>query len=172
MAEEVRLEPMGEAHLDATCRWLADAELRAQVDCLEPPTPEGNRTLWLARWADRRREDYAILAAGRHVGNCGLCDIDRARGKAQFWIYLGEERGRGVGRQALEHLLHRAFVELGLARVHLRVLADNPRAIAFYRALGFVEEGRLRRDSVRDGRSVDALCFAMLADEYATHTPA
>lgn len=167
MPESIHLEPMTEAHLEATRRWLSDAGLRAQVDCLEPPTPTGNRTLWQARWARADREDFAILAADRHVGNCGLCDIDQGRRKAQLWIYLGEGRAQGIGRQALRLLLRRAFVELGLNRVYLRVVADNPRAAAFYRNHGFADEGRLRADSLRAGHAVDALCLAMLADEYA-----
>lgn len=166
MVDDVRLESMGESHLDATCAWLADPVLRARVDCLEMPTPERNRAIWRARWADRRREDYAIVADGRHVGNCGLSDVDRRRGKAQLWVYLGEGRGQGVGRRALEALLARAFVGLALERVYLRVLADNADAIAFYRRAGFAEEGRMRRDTMRDGQPVDALCFALLAEEY------
>lgn len=167
--DAVTLLPMSEAHLPATWRWLADTPtLRAQVDCIAPPTPEGNQACWRARWADAGREDYAIqLIHVGHVGNCGLSGIDPARGKAELWIYLGEERGKGVGTAAVEKLMARAFEELQLNRLHLKVMADNSVGLRFYQRLGFVAEGRLRHDSRReDGSFVDALLFSLLAEEY------
>jgi RimJ/RimL family protein N-acetyltransferase len=172
-----RLVRLGEEHLDATLGWLSDPALRRQIDSLGQPTAATNAAYWRAQWADPRREDYAILhAAGRHVGNCGLTGIDRSRRKAELWIYLGDSaaRGAGSGASAVRLLLRRAFDELELNRVYLRVLANNPAAERFYRRLGFVAEGRWRADTWQDGRPVDALWFSMLADEYraqATREP-
>jgi RimJ/RimL family protein N-acetyltransferase len=46
------------------------------------------------------------------------------------------------------------------------VLADDPRAIGVYRAVGFVEEERLRRHAWFGGAHVDALDMAVLRDEW------
>jgi len=46
------------------------------------------------------------------------------------------------------------------------VLADNEVARSLYRRLGFVEEGRLRGAAFKNGRFVDLVQMAMLADEY------
>lgn len=91
--EEIRLVPMSEAHLPATYRWLSgSSELRRQIDSLRAPTLQGNIEYWHAKWRDATREDYAIVnAVQEHIGNCGLCDIDHQRHKAQLWIYLGGE---------------------------------------------------------------------------------
>lgn len=166
--EPVRLVRMSDEHLAATCRWLRDSrELRDQVDCLTPPTAEGNAAYWRSRWRDPSREDYAVVAAdGTHIGNCGLCDVDPQRRKAQLWIYLGESQGAGRGASALEQLLARAFGGLGLNRVYLRVIADNSRAIRFYRKFGFAQEGCARQDSVRGERYVDAVLMGLLAAEF------
>ncbi|BBL71587.1 GNAT family N-acetyltransferase [Methylogaea oryzae] len=167
--EAVILLPMGEAHLSATYRWLTESPaLRAQVDCIAPPTPEGNEACWRNRWGQTNREDYAIQLAGvGHVGNCGLIGIDTVRGKAELWIYLGEGHGQGVGTAAIRKLMARTFEELRLHRLHLKVMADNIAALRLYQRLGFVAEGRLRHDSRRtDGSFVDALLFSMLAEEY------
>jgi RimJ/RimL family protein N-acetyltransferase len=105
-------------------------------------------------------------AGNRHIGNCGLCDIDISRQKAQLWIYLGEVFGQGAGTIAVTQLLNRGFGALGLERIYLRVVASNQRALHFYQKLGFVEEGRFRRDTLVDGRPMDAICMSILKSEY------
>jgi len=51
-------------------------------------------------------------------------------------------------------------------RVALEVLADDPRAVACYRKVGFVEEGRLRQRDWRDGSYHDVLVMSILDDEW------
>jgi len=164
----VQLVRMGEEHLDRTWSWLAQsAELRAQIDSLDVPTLDGNRRYWRQKFQDKSREDYAILAeASRHVGNCGLVAIDTRRRKAELWIYLGEAYGQGVGAKALHLLLSRAFDDLKLHRVYIRVVASNPRALAFYLRAGFKIEGHARGDTIQDGASLDSTLLSILSSEY------
>ncbi len=77
-------------------------------------------------------------------------------------------QGLGVGRQLMEHLLawvraHRDPGGQRVLRVELQVRADNPRAIALYRSLGFEHEGT-RRAFIHadDGRLVDDLLMGLL----------
>jgi RimJ/RimL family protein N-acetyltransferase len=134
----VSLAPMNRARIDATWRWLQQPRLRRLIDTGRSPDRAGNRRYWQARARDRARRDFAVVTrSGRHVGNCGLLDIDRRRGEAQLWIYLGVARGQGCGSGAMTALLAHAFGDLGLRRVYLRVGVDNPRARRFYRGLGF-----------------------------------
>lgn len=167
----VTIVRLGEEHLESTRRWLtASRRLREQIDCLAAPSAAENEAYWRRKWADASREDYAIIDEGAiHVGNCGLSDIDPQRGKAQLWIYLAEREGRGIGRRAVRLLLGRAFDDLELERVYLRVLVTNPRAYGFYLRLGFVEEARLRHDTVSDDTFIDAFLLSMLSDEFKNH---
>ena len=73
-----------------------------------------------------------------------------------------EHRRRGVGRQLMERLLHWADHWGGVLRIELHVHADNPRAIALYRSLDFVEEGRHRAYALKEGKYVDSLSMARL----------
>ena len=169
--EDIRLVRMNVEHLESTYIWLhSSPKLRQQIDCLQPPTVEGNIQYWKRRWEDPAREDYAIIQAGTlHVGNCGLSDIDRKRKKAQLWIYLGASYGHGIGTLATRQLLRRAFEELDMNRIYLRVLANNCDAINFYRSLGFKQEGVCREDTVQEGGFVDSVWFSMLRQEYFKH---
>lgn len=164
--DDVHLVRMSEVHLANTCQWLKSDGLRRQIDCRHAPTEEENRNCWLARWREDSREDYAITVRDRHIGNCGLCDIDRPRRKAQMWIYLGEAQGCGHGTSAARQLLARAFDALGLNRVYLRVVAHNDHAVRLYAKLGFVREGILRQDTVQEDGFVDSIVMGLLASEY------
>jgi ribosomal protein S18 acetylase RimI-like enzyme len=72
-----------------------------------------------------------------------------------------EKTGQGVGSALLSHLLDWAARDSRVARVELCVRSTNTRAIALYRKLGFVEEGRLqRRIRLEDGTFVDDVSMA------------
>lgn len=54
-------------------------------------------------------------------------------------------QGRGVGRALMNELLRWARSNSKVEKVELQVRSSNERAIALYRSLGFVEEGRKTR---------------------------
>ncbi|MCP3142609.1 GNAT family N-acetyltransferase [Pyxidicoccus xibeiensis] len=98
------------------------------------------------------RLGYRML---RHVGVLGIGVHPAAQ-------------GLGVGRLLMQHLLewvrsHRDTDGQRVLRVELCVRADNPRAIALYRAMGFQHEGA-RRAFLRadDGALVDDLLMGLL----------
>lgn len=54
-------------------------------------------------------------------------------------------QGQGVGRALMDELLRWARANPRVDKVELQVRSSNARAIALYRSLGFVEEGRKTR---------------------------
>ncbi|MBI3099853.1 MAG: GNAT family N-acetyltransferase [Planctomycetes bacterium] len=71
------------------------------------------------------------------------------------------ERGRGVGRALMKGLLSWARRTPSVGKVELLVRATNRPAIALYRSLGFVVEGRFRRRvRLPDGGHLDDLTMA------------
>jgi putative acetyltransferase len=59
-------------------------------------------------------------------------------------VHEGHQR-RGVGRTLMNELLRWARSNPRVKKVELQVRSSNERAIALYRSLGFVEEGRKTR---------------------------
>jgi RimJ/RimL family protein N-acetyltransferase len=123
-----------------------DPEFRRMVGATDPsPAP-----LTLAeaeRWyAELLREPcgWIIEHAGRCIGVARLHGIEAAARRVHLavGIFAPEHRGRGLGGEVVALLLVYAFGPLGMAEVHLRVLAFNTRAIACYRRCGFREVGR------------------------------
>ena len=118
-----------------------------------------------ANFVIARREDLAYL------GQCNLMMVDNVSRKAEMAMVLqAQHAGQGIGTQAGELLMDFAFRQMNLNRVHLRVYADNLRAIRLYRKLGFRQEGCLREDTYRDGAYRDTLAMGLLRREWMERT--
>jgi RimJ/RimL family protein N-acetyltransferase len=122
------------------------------------------------RWVEERHEDsawFAIDAEEELIGICGLHSIDHYQQLAEVGIRIGIEfRGKAYGQDAVRVLLDYGFQQLNLAKISLRVLADDERAVGAYRKAGFVEEGRLRSHAWYDGARHDELVMSVLREEW------
>jgi putative acetyltransferase len=103
--------------------------------------------------------DTIVGTAGLHSAGFGL---RRAHARSLGVAVALKWQGRGVGRRLLQRLLDWADNWGGVLRVELWAYADNERALALYRSLGFVEEGRHRGYALKDGRFVDGVSMARL----------
>ena len=113
-------------------------------------TPPNRMPLWLLRRvlkADSRRADretYGIFdERNSYIGTIELYDI--RYDSATLGIIIGEKShwSRGYGPEAIWQLLGHAFNALRLRRVTLHTFADNPRAQAAFKKVGFVEMRRV-----------------------------
>ncbi len=103
------------------------------------------------------------------IGFAGYFHVNPAVASAEVGIVIGDTRywGRGYGREALTLLVRHLFTDLAMQRVHLQTWSGNERAIHSYHAVGFREEGRLRRAQVVDGRYYDTVLMGLLREEFA-----
>jgi len=123
----------------------------------------------LARRAAAGATCWAVEAHGDLAGAVFLFDVREDGRKARLAIGMYSPRflGRGLGTEAIRLVLGYAFGTLGMHRVDLKVLADNDRAVAAYRACGFVVEGRERESCFVDGAWHDDLVMGVLDREFA-----
>jgi RimJ/RimL family protein N-acetyltransferase len=114
---------------------------------------------------------FAVEVAGELVGTCCFWGIDPHNRRAHLGIGLAEaHRGRGIGTDTCRVLLHHGFVDRGLHRVQLEVLATNAAAIRSYEKAGFREDGRMRESAWVRGRFVDEVYMSVLAPEWTGRT--
>ncbi|MBC5766015.1 GNAT family N-acetyltransferase [Ramlibacter albus] len=108
----------------------------------------------------------AVANDGLIIGSAGLHNIANTMRRAHVRMLgigiLPQWQGKGVGRALMSRLLDWADNWTTVLRIELTVHADNDRAIALYKSLGFVEEGRHRAYAIKDGRFVDAFSMARL----------
>lgn len=168
----VWLRPLSRDDGPLIVRWRRQEEVARQLFG-QPPTLLEHQRWFEAIQQGRGREEYVIvwnIGGRRPVGTIGLSGIDSRHRRAEFGILLGEReaRGKGVALEASELIVRRAFADLRLERLYLHVFADNLPAIRLYQALGFAEEGRLRRHARRQDadESQDVLVMGLLTTEW------
>ncbi|MEM7734875.1 MAG: GNAT family N-acetyltransferase [Deinococcota bacterium] len=80
---------------------------------------------------------------GEYIGTIELYDLSKR--SATLGIIIGERRywGKGYGTEAIKALLHHAFTTLSLDEIRLHTFADNLRAQACFKKVGFIETRRV-----------------------------
>lgn len=101
------------------------------------------------------------------IGSVYLRDVDRTHKKAEFGIFIGEDkyRGSGIGIEATKLILEYGFNELDLNKIFLRVLTNNYKAIKSYLNVGFKYEGYFREDVCVNSKYFDVIFMGILRDE-------
>jgi len=147
--------------------------LAADLDTFEERSPASPAPLTLEAYREREARrppegaTFVITLDGAPVGRCHLFAEDRLARHAEVGIaLLPESRGRGVGTAALRQLIEFGFRRRNLRRLHLIVIESNQAAVAAYRRLGFVEEGRRREHCWVRGRYEDEVLMGLLRSDW------
>lgn len=100
---------------------------------------------------------HVLLDPMRLAANAHVCTLTI--------VVYPSRQGQGIGRQLLDYAIQWARRDRHVEKIELMVRATNTRAIRLYRAVGFVEEGRIRK-RVRqdDGRYIDDIAMALFVD--------
>ena len=166
------LRAFTKADMPVLLRHSQDVEvgLLAGGDPPRPATLEGWEK-WFEEHLAKDAKDsahFAIEAEGKLIGMCGLWEFNAHTQTCELGVAIGDKEywGRGYGREVVGVLVAYAFRTRNFRKVCLNTSGTNGRAIACYRACGFVEEGRLRQQLWVDGQYVDEVHMGILRDEW------
>ena len=84
----------------------------------------------------------------KHIGTCAVYNYDVRDGQIGIRIGDKEYRGKGYGTDAITILVNYCLTILRIARVWLKVLPTNGRAIRCYEKCGFVKCGKVVYDGI------------------------
>jgi RimJ/RimL family protein N-acetyltransferase len=168
----IYLRPMQRSEADHYLDWLNDQDvIRTLGRPYFPLTHEAEMKFYDSILSGNR--DNVLLAIARHeddrhIGSCGLHNIDWVGRKAELGILIGDKTcwNLGYGTEAVKLLTDYGFRWLNLNRVYLHVHRDNVGGIKAYCKAGFTEEGCMREDCYRDGEYVDSLVMGILRAEW------
>ncbi len=85
----------------------------------------------------------------------------RHRGELAIMVH-GDYQGQGIGSRLFAKAIDIADNWLMLERLDLTVIAGNERALGLYKKFGFVEEGRIRKAVIVNGKYVDEIIMGRL----------
>lgn len=101
---------------------------------------------WLKKILESERETIIVADInGKVVGWIGFQsrDLKRLSHTGYFTTTIHKDyRGLGIGKMLINELLNWAEKNPLIEKVSLGVLSTNHRAIALYKSVGFIEEGR------------------------------
>jgi ribosomal-protein-alanine N-acetyltransferase len=126
------------------------------IDHVAAETKTQGRSL---NWAIRRPD--GLLIGG--IGHVGLEVGKTHRAEIGYWL-AKQYRGQGITTDAVRRVVEFDFRELQLLRVTAHVFYFNAASARVLEKAGFQLEGRLRRHFMKNGRLLDGLLYAKLAD--------
>jgi len=105
---------------------------------------------------------YCIEIDGAAAGGIGvILGEDVYRNTAEFGYWLAEDFwGKGIMTEAVAAFVNYCFEKFSLTRMFASVYASNPASARVLEKAGFVLEGRLRKNVIKDGQILDSLLYA------------
>lgn len=169
----IRLRELKLDDIEDRYQWSLDKEVIKYLNMPEkyPPYSKEETKTWIEMCMNRTNgyEQKAIVTEqGKHIGWVDLKNIDLTNKQAELGIVIGDKDywGKGYGLSAMKEMLSWGFNELGLNKIWLRVDIDNVNAIKSYKRMGYLEEGILRQDRLRNGKFIDRLRMSILRSEF------
>jgi RimJ/RimL family protein N-acetyltransferase len=170
---KVRLRDLRMEDVEDRYQWCLDREVTMHLNMPDtyPPFTREETSMWIEMCINRTNgyEQKAILTnEGVHIGWIDLKNIDRINKHAELGIAIGNKAywGKGYGQAAMNEMLKYGFTDLGLNKIWLRVEMDNEKAIHSYKQIGYIDEGILRQDRLRNGEYVDRFRMSILKSEF------
>jgi ribosomal-protein-serine acetyltransferase len=141
--------------------------LRAWMPWVDPTQGPADTRAFIERVRASGDEDgLGIFVDRSYVGGIGLRP-DEVNGDAEIGYWIGAAyEGRGLVTRACRALIDRAFGDLGLHRVTIRVAPDNARSRAIPERLGFREEGVMREAGASAFGHHDLVLYGLLDREW------
>lgn len=167
--ESLYLSPINTEDLEVYADWINtlsttipmgnasnNFSLLNEKEAIERLSKEGHN------YAIIRKEDDTL------IGNCSLFDINQLHRTAELGIFIGDEnnRGQGLGGEAINVMLSYGFKVLNLHNIMLKVFSFNERAIKAYEKVGFKECGRRHEAFEVNNQLFDDVFMEILESDF------
>ncbi len=171
--EKVRLRPVRVEDAEQFFINTLDSPSRQVLQLgIELPTSEELLKSSLEKHVGCKDPDGLILFVienldGINVGGISLHSRDAKNGTFGFGIVISREhRRKGYAEDAVRILLRYGFWERRYQKCNSACVHTNEASIRLHKKLGFVEEGRRRRNLFFNGRYHDDVLFGLTREEF------
>jgi RimJ/RimL family protein N-acetyltransferase len=146
----VTIEEISNVDVSNIVKWKSDRELSRMIMSSFFPINTEEAKSWLSRNSNDKNQKLNGIYLHMNnekffVGITRLMFIDFHSGTTELGIFIGEKdnKGKGIGREALMLTIRQAFEELKLQKIFLKVSKTNLSALNLYLKCGFEIEGEL-----------------------------
>ena len=171
--EQVRLRPLRIEDAEQSFVNSLDSPSRQLLQLgVELPTSVEILRSSLEKYVGCKDADGVIVFVienheGVNVGGISLHSRDQKNGTFSFGIVIDREhRGRGYAEDAVRILLRYGFWERRYQKCNSACVHTNEASIRLHNKLGFVEEGRRRRQVFFNGEYHDDVLFGLTREEF------
>ena len=139
---------------------------------IELPTTVELQKAWLEKYGGCKQiNDMIVFAIETHqqvyVGLVTINNIDERHGKFGFSVIIDRQhRRRGYAEDAVRLILKYGFMERRFHKCNSSCASYNTASAQLHKKLGFIQEGRLRKEWFWNGEHHDELIFGLLLEEY------
>ena len=158
IGDGIRFRAIERSDLPRYVNWLNDPEVRQYINLFHPISLAFEEQ-WYEKMISLPVEEQAMMMevitedGWKPIGNIGLMSVSNVNRDAELGLFI-------------KLLLVYAFNTLNLNRIYLRVVDENQRGIHTYKAVGFVEEGRMREAVFLNGSYHDMILMSVLRSEW------
>ena len=109
---------------------------------------------------------WAITAEDKAIGNIGIFrKYNIHRLTAELGYYIAEPYwGRGIVTNAVKEACAHVFANTDIRRIFAEPFAFNTASCRVLEKAGFVCEGLLRKNAIKNGRIIDTKMYALFKD--------
>ncbi len=111
---------------------------------------------------------FAVTLDGRAVGSVGVSRMGNIhRFTAELGYYLAEPYwNRGIMSQAVQKVCGIVFAQSDIVRIFAEPFSRNTASCRVLEKCGFVCEGTLRANAVKNGKTEDMKMYSLLREEF------
>lgn len=144
---------------------------RASFEIMFPKSEESikKRVETLTSSSFENDEFYFIMEdkEGNVVGNINTHSCSKRNGTYQYGLGVKRQYwGNGYAKDAINMVLQYYFNELRYQKVNVNIYEFNEQSIKLHERLGFVHEGRIRRNYFTNNKYYDELCYGLTKEEF------
>jgi len=167
----VRLRAVEPGDVDAFLAADEDGEGSRSGWRVWPPRSRWAVEEWIRQRAADDGDDVRLVieasATGEVVGTLNTQECDPSAGTFGYGVTVWPwHRRQGYASDAVVVVLRYLFGERRYQKCTVGVLDTNEASVALHGALGFSQEGRVRRAHFRAGRYHDELLFGITVEEF------
>lgn len=168
--KKVYLKLFEECDIPNRVRWINDPDIQYTLN-YDIPTSISKTQRWFSNAVmnpNRREFSIFTIDEDKHIGFCGLFNIEMPVMKAELHCVIGEKEywSGGYGTEAYKLLVEYGFRELGLNKIYGYQMIHNYGAHRVVEKLGWVREGLLRQETYSHGCVKDVYYVSILREDW------